>query len=263
MVETSKTSVLVSGNWKMNQNHFEALKLIQELSALLRSLNGDSVLSPMTKVSIHPPFTSLRTVQTAVESDHIPVFLGAQTCHHLDKGAYTGEVSAEMLSKLGVQYVIAGHSERRQYFFETDEIVQKKVKAILHHGMHPILCVGETMEERQLGKANEKVQNQLREVFSQLSIEEALKVVVAYEPIWAIGTGETATSSDAEQMCSFIRTELAALSGNQVAEEALIQYGGSVNEQNAAELLAQENINGLLVGGASLDARKFVEICRA
>ncbi len=263
MPKNSKERVLISGNWKMNQNHFEALKLIQELATLLHSVNAISVLPESTKVSIHPPFTSLRTVQTAVESDHVPVFLGAQTCHYLDKGAYTGEVSAEMLAKLGVQYVIAGHSERRQYCYETDDIVRKKVDAILKHGMYPILCVGETLEERQSGQAKQKVKDQLDQIFFSRNESEARNIVIAYEPIWAIGTGETASSADAELMCGYIRGEIASLFDDNLAEEILIQYGGSVNEGNAVELLHQDNINGLLVGGASLDAKKFVDICCA
>jgi len=261
MAGNSKENILISANWKMNQNHFEALKLIQELATLLHSINGIKVLPESTKVSIHPPFTSLRTVQTAVESDHVPVFLGAQTCHYLDKGAYTGEISAEMLAKLGVQYVIAGHSERRQYCYETDEIVRKKVDAILKHGMHPILCVGETLEERQSGQAEQKVKDQLNQIFLSRDEDEAKNIVIAYEPIWAIGTGVTASSADAELMCGYIRSEISALFDDSVAKAILIQYGGSANEGNAEELLHQENINGLLVGGASLDAKKFVDIC--
>jgi triosephosphate isomerase len=253
--------VLISGNWKMNENHFEALRLVQELAALLHLPNGEKVLPDSVTVSVHPPFTSIRTVQTAIESDHVPVFLGAQNCHYIDKGAYTGEVSPDMLAKLGVQYVITGHSERREYFLETDEIVRKKTDAILRHGMHPILCVGETLEERNAGEAHKKVRTQLQAIFSGRSTEEALRVVVAYEPIWAIGTGMTATASDAEDMCAYIREEIGQLVGPEAADGIPIQYGGSANEQNSAELLSQKNINGLLVGGASLDAKKFVTIC--
>ncbi len=254
--------VLISGNWKMNENHFEALRLVQELSALLHLPNGETVLSESVMVSIHPTFTSIRTVQTAIESDHVPVFLGAQNCHYIDKGAYTGEISPDMLAKLGVQYVITGHSERRQYFFETDEIVRKKVDAILRHGMHPILCVGESMEERNSGKAYNKVKEQLKAIFSARSVEETLRIVIAYEPIWAIGSGMTATSGDAEDMCAYIRKEIGELVGPEVTDGILIQYGGSANEQNAGDLLSQSNIDGLLVGGASLDAVSFSKIVK-
>jgi triosephosphate isomerase len=251
-------TILVSGNWKMNGNHFEALKLVQELAALLRA----GGLPAGREVSLHPPFTSLRTVQTAVETDRIPVQLGAQTCHYEDRGAFTGEVSAEMLAKLNVTYVLAGHSERRAYAGETDEVVRRKVDAIVRHGMRPIVCVGESLEERQAGIALDKVRHQVEAAFVGRPAAVVAEAVVAYEPIWAIGTGHTATPDDAAEMCAAIRAELARLAGS-AAEATRIQYGGSVTSENAADLLAAKDVDGLLVGGASLDATGFAAICRA
>jgi triosephosphate isomerase len=249
---------LISGNWKMYENHYESLKLIQELAGLLRAHGLDDD----RKISVHPPFTSLRTVQTAVETDHLPITLGAQTCHFSDRGAFTGEVSAEMLAKLGVSFVIAGHSERRTFCGETDEIVRMKVDAIFRHNMRPILCVGETAEERDAGEAREVVERQLRASLADRPNEQIASCVVAYEPLWAIGSGVTATPADAEEMCLAIRKLLTEISGP-VANEVLIQYGGSVNPENAAEILCCENIDGVLVGGASLDATKFMAIIEA
>jgi triosephosphate isomerase len=254
----SERPVLISGNWKMFENHFEALKLVQELGSILRA-------TPMPagrEASLHPPFTSLRTVQTAIESDHLPLQIGAQTCHFEDRGAYTGEISPEMLAKLNVAYVIAGHSERRRYCGETDEIVRLKVDAITRHGMRPIVCVGESLEQRLAGEAVEFVRAQVAAVFNGRSAAMVASSVVAYEPIWAIGTGETATADDAEEMCAAIRAELAQHVGAS-AEATRIQYGGSASEDNAAELLRGENVDGLLVGGASLDAQRFAAIIAA
>jgi triosephosphate isomerase len=242
----------------MHENHFEALKLIQELAALLRA-HG---LPEGREVSVHPPFTSLRTVQTAVETDHVPIALGAQTCHFELNGAFTGEVSAEMLAKLNVSYVLAGHSERRQHCGETDELVRKKADAILAHGMTPIICVGESLEERNAGDAFDKVTTQLRYALEGRPHEVIASIVIAYEPIWAIGTGVTATVADAEEMCAFIREELQRL-GGAGASSTRIQYGGSVNDENAEALLKGPNVDGLLVGGASLNATAFMGIVRA
>jgi triosephosphate isomerase len=254
----SEREVLVSGNWKMNGNHFEALKLVQELAALFRAQG----LPEGREASVHPPFTSLRTVQTAVETDRVPLSLGAQSCHHADKGAFTGEVSAEMLAKLNVRYVIAGHSERRRLLGETDELVRAKVDAIVRHEMVPIVCVGEDAEERSAGKAIERVRSQVAAVFEGQPAAIVASAVVAYEPIWAIGTGMTATPGDAQEMCAEIRAELARLAGP-AAEATRIQYGGSVTPETAGALLAQGDVDGLLVGGASLDAASFHAIARA
>jgi triosephosphate isomerase len=254
----SERGVLVSGNWKMNENHFEALKLVQELAALLFA----GAIPPGREVSVHPPFTSLRTVQTAVESDHVPVALGAQNCHFEDRGAFTGEVSAEMLAKLNVRYVITGHSERRQHFGETDEVVARKIGAILRNGMLPIVCVGETLDERDAGGAEAKVRAQVRAALEGRPTDVISSLVLAYEPIWAIGTGKTATPSDAEEMCAAIRSEIGHFAP--LAAAAIrIQYGGSVTPETAGELLAGEDVDGFLVGGASLDAQRFVAIVRA
>jgi triosephosphate isomerase len=252
-------TVLVSGNWKMNENHFEALRLVQELAAMLR-VTG---VPDGREVSIHPPFTSLRTVQTAVETDKVPVVLGAQSCHQEVRGAFTGEVSAEMLAKLNVVYVIAGHSERRMHCGETDALVRAKVDAILVQGMRPIVCVGEVLEQRQSGRAEAHVRRQVLDALSGRSAETIGGVVIAYEPIWAIGTGQTASVEDAEQMCAVIRDEVAKLAGPGAAASVRIQYGGSVTPESAGALLDAENIDGLLVGGASLDAERFVSIVRA
>ena len=257
--ERAGRSVLVSGNWKMNENHFEGLRLVQELAAMLR-VTG---IPEGREVSIHPPFTSLRTVQTAVETDRVPVALGAQTCHHEQRGAFTGEVSAEMLAKLNVAYVLAGHSERRTFCGETDAVVRAKVDAILSQGMRPIVCVGETLDQRRGGEAEERVRRQVVDALSGRSGETIGGLVVAYEPIWAIGTGETASVDDAQQMCAVIRDEVAKLAGPGAAAAVRIQYGGSVTPESAGPLLAAEDVDGLLVGGASLDAERFVAIVRA
>ena len=242
----------------MYENHFEALKLVQELAALLRAKG----IPEGRQVSLHPPFTSIRTVQTAVETDHLPLALGAQTCHFEDRGAFTGEVSAEMLAKLGVSFVIAGHSERRVHAGETDEIVRKKLDAILRHGMRAILCVGESAQEREEDRAQEFVAGQLIAALGARAGEQVASCVIAYEPLWAIGTGVTASPDDAEQMCAAIRTELEGIAGP-MGRECIVQYGGSVNSENAADLLACKNVDGLLVGGASLDATSFMSIVQA
>ncbi len=251
--------LLVSGNWKMNENHFEALKLVQELAALLRA----GGVPAGREASVHPPFTSLRSVQVALESDHVPLALGAQNCHHEDRGAYTGEVSAEMLAKLDVRYVIAGHSERRRYFGETDAEVRAKLDAIWRNGMTPICCVGESEEQRNEGVHLDVVAAQVRAALERRPVEQVAGVVLAYEPIWAIGTGQTATPQDAQEMCAAIRCVVDELAGAGAAAAVRVQYGGSVNPQNAAELLACPDVDGALVGGASLDAAAFVAILRA
>ena len=248
---------LISGNWKMNLNHFEAIQLLQKLSYELRSHNFDSV-----EVSVHPPFTDLRSVQTVLQADKIPVSLGAQNVHQAEKGAFTGEVSAGMLDKLDVKYVIVGHSERRDLFGETDEVVNAKATAVLHTGMTPIVCVGETLEERTEGRASTRVTEQLAGSLAGLKPEAVEDIVIAYEPIWAIGTGETATPGDAQEMCAHIRSRIAETFGAKAAESVRIQYGGSVKPGNAPELMAQPDIDGALVGGASLNAEDFARIVK-
>jgi triosephosphate isomerase len=248
---------LISGNWKMNHNHFEAIQTVQKLAYLV----GKDELA-LADVSIHPPFTDIRSVQTVIDSDKLGYALGAQHCHFEEKGAYTGEVSPVFLSKLGVQYVIAGHSERREIFGETDEMVNKKVAAIQQHGMTPIFCCGETLEEREAGETESKVLGQIRAGLAGRTPEQIGSLVIAYEPIWAIGTGRTATSEDAQQVCAAIRACVAELAGRDAAESVRIQYGGSVKGANIAELIAQPDIDGALVGGASLDADEFARICK-
>jgi triosephosphate isomerase (TIM) len=248
---------LISGNWKMHHNHFEALQLVQKLSYLITADDHDAV-----DVSVHPPFTDLRTVQTYFmsEKEQIPIALGAQHCHHEETGAFTGEVSAPMLAKLDVRYVIAGHSERRELFGETDETVNAKVVAILAAGMTPILCCGETLAEREADATEAKVRGQVEAGLAGVSPERVGSLVIAYEPIWAIGTGRTASSDDAQAVCNLVRRVVAAVAGAEAAATVRIQYGGSVKPGNAAELMAQPDIDGALVGGASLEADDFAQI---
>jgi triosephosphate isomerase len=211
-------------------------------------------------VSVHPPFTDIRSVQTLIEGDDLRFLLGAQHCHFDDKGAFTGEVAPSFLSKLNVKYVICGHSERREIFGESDEMVKSKVKAILANSMTPIVCVGETLEEREAGSTTVKVLGQIRSALSSLTPEQVGSLVVAYEPIWAIGTGKTATTEDAQEVCGAIRREVSVLSGAEAAGNIRIQYGGSVKAANIAELMSQPDIDGALVGGASLDPDEFARI---
>ncbi len=246
---------LISGNWKMNHNHFEAIQTVQKLSYQLTRDDYDAV-----DVSIHPPFTNLRSVQTVLEADDIPVALGAQHCHWEDKGAFTGEVSPPMLAKLNVRYVIAGHSERRDLFDETDEMVNRKVRAILAAGMTPIMCVGEHLEEREDGTAEQRVSSQVEAGLADVSPEQVAGMVIAYEPIWAIGTGRTATPEDAQAMSATIREVVRRSKGADSAASVRIQYGGSVKPTNAGELMGQPDIDGALVGGASLDPDNFSRI---
>lgn len=252
---SSKRKPLISGNWKMHQNHFEAIQLMQKLSFLVGKDDFDSV-----DVSVHPPFTDIRSVQTLIEGDKLSFILGAQHCHFEEKGAFTGEIAPSFLTKLNVALVICGHSERREIFGETDDMVNKKVHAVLSNKMTPILCVGETLEEREAGNTNEKVLGQVRAGLQKVSPEQVANMVIAYEPIWAIGTGKTATSADAQEVCSAIRREVSVLFGADTASAVRIQYGGSVKAANIAELMAQPDIDGALVGGASLDPDEFARI---
>ena len=245
----------MSGNWKMNQNHYEAIQLMQKLTFLVGKDDFEAV-----DVSVHPPFTDIRSVQTLIEGDKLLFSLGAQHCYFEDKGAFTGEVSPAFLAKLNVKYVIVGHSERREIFGESDEIVNKKVLAVFSHNMIPIMCVGETKEERENGSSVDKVLGQVRAGLAKVSPEQVGSMVIAYEPIWAIGTGLTATAGDAQEMCSAIRREVGVLFGADAAANVRIQYGGSVKAGNVAELMAQPDIDGALVGGASLDPDEFARI---
>jgi triosephosphate isomerase len=242
----------------MHLNHFEAIQTVQKLSYLLKKDDYAAV-----DVSVHPPFTDLRSVQTVLESDRIPMILGAQHCHWEDKGAFTGEVSPAMLAKLNVAYVIAGHSERRQLFGETDEDVNRKVKAILANKMTPILCCGETLEEREADSTEERVSGQVRAGLAGVGADDVAALVVAYEPIWAIGTGRVATPEDAQAVCKVVRAVVAEEAGAAAGAAVRIQYGGSVKGANAADLLGQADIDGALVGGASLDPEDFARIVQA
>ena len=246
---------LISGNWKMNHNHYEAIQCLQKLAYLVGKDDFATV-----DVSIHAPFTDIRSVQTLIDADDLKFLLGAQHCYFEDTGAFTGEVAPSFLAKLGVKYVICGHSERRELFAETDEIVQKKVTAILANKMIPILCVGETLAEREVDETLVKVLGQLRAGLAKVTPEQASTLVVAYEPIWAIGTGKTATTADAQEVCHAIRQEVGVLFGAETAAAIRIQYGGSVKAANIAELMRQTDIDGALVGGASLDPDEFARI---
>ncbi len=246
---------LMSGNWKMNHNHLEAIQVVQKLSYRLDKADYDAV-----DVSVHPPFTGLRSIQTLLDADNIPIALGAQNCYWEDSGAFTGEVSAPMLAKLNVRYCIVGHSERREHFGESDEDVRRKLEAVWRSGMTPILCVGETDEEREAGSTEDKVAGQVKAALEGVDGERVAAMVVAYEPIWAIGTGKTATPDDAQETIGLIRRVVGELHGSEVADALRIQYGGSVKPSNVVELMAQPDIDGALVGGGSLDPDEFAQI---
>ena len=241
---------VIAGNWKMNMLPNEAMACIEQLAGLVKDTENEVILCvPYTDL-----FYSLLTAQGT------NIKIGAQNMHFEEKGAFTGEVSGPMLKSIGVEYVIIGHSERRQYFAETDETVNKKIKSALLNDLKPIVCVGETLEQRESGKAEEVFTTQTRKAFEGLSAEDAKKVIIAYEPIWAIGTGKTATSEDANNSVKAIRNEIDKLYGAEVADEIIIQYGGSVKSSNAKELFTTSDIDGGLVGGASLKADEFAKI---
>ena len=252
----SRTS-LISGNWKMHLDHLEAIQLCQKLSYELARHRHDQV-----EVSLHPPFVDLRSCQTVIDADRMEFKLGAQNCHHQKHGAFTGEVSAAMLAKLNVSYVIVGHSERRALFNETDEFVAAKAAAVAKAGMTPIVCVGETLGQREAGQAEAVVSAQLRGSLAKLTKASFETLVVAYEPVWAIGTGRNASPQDAQDMCATVRNVVEEMRRG-AGEQVRIQYGGSVKPANAAELLAQPDIDGALVGGASLDPVQFARIIQA
>jgi triosephosphate isomerase len=247
---------LMAGNWKMHHNHLEAIQVVQKLSYRLDKQDYDAV-----EVVVCPAFTALRSVQTTLEGDRIPIGLGAQNCYFENEGAYTGEVSPTMLQKLHVQYVIVGHSERRQLMGETDEIVSKKLRAVLAVDMQPIVCVGETLEQREAGETDDLVAGQVRAAFLSVPAEKAERCVVAYEPIWAIGTGRNATPDDANATIGVVRSTLRDMIGGS-ADEMRILYGGSMKPGNVADLMAMPEIDGGLVGGASLDPDDYARIIR-
>ena len=248
---------VIAANWKMHKTHLEAIQTVQKLSYLLDARDTDRV-----EVVICPPFTSLRSIQTLIDSDRLAFGLGAQNCHWEEKGAFTGEVSAPMLAALKCRYAIVGHSERRQLFGETDDQVRRKVRALLAADVVPILCVGESLEERDAGRTRDKVVGQVRAALSGLEAARVATAVIAYEPIWAIGTGRNAQPSDAGQVVRVIRDTLAEMYDRETAERTRIQYGGSVKAGNVREFMAHPEIDGALVGGASLDPEEFALIVK-
>ncbi len=248
---------LIAGNWKMHNNHFQAIALTQKLAFMLTPKDFAA-----TDVAVLPAFTSLRSVQTLVEGDKLQLAYGAQDISAHDEGPYTGEVSGPMLAKLGCQYVLAGHSERRRYHGEQDALVNAKVKAAFRNGITPVLCIGEPLDVRQSGDHIGYTITQLDGGMDGITGEQVASMVVAYEPVWAIGTGEVATPEDAQEVCAAIRGRVSAVHGDEVSAGARILYGGSVKSDNMAAIMAQPDIDGGLVGGASLDAGEFVRICR-
>jgi triosephosphate isomerase (TIM) len=243
----------IAGNWKMNLTHLEAIQFIQDLGYEFKNKNN-------IDVCICPPFTALRSVKNIIDADKLPIKIGAQNMHWEESGAFTGEISPSMIFALGVDYVIIGHSERREYFFETNDIVNKKVKAAFMHSLRPIMCVGESLAIRESGKAKEFVLGQVVECLKDIDIKNIFGLTIAYEPIWAIGTGKNATSDDANEMCSAIRKKVADLYDNSTAGLLRIQYGGSVKPSNITGLMAMPDIDGALVGGASIKVEDFTAI---
>jgi triosephosphate isomerase (TIM) len=248
---------IVAANWKMHKTHLEAIQAVQKLSYLLDRDDAERV-----EVVVCPPFTALRAVETLIISDRLPYGLGAQDVYPEDQGAFTGEISPPMLRALGVAYVIVGHSERRQLFGEDDPLVNRKVRAVIAHEMTPVLCVGETLQERDLGNTRERVTGQIRAGLAGVGPADAARLVVAYEPIWAIGTGRNAEPSDAGEVIGLIRQTIAELFGGAVADGVRIQYGGSVKAGNIRDFMAHPEIDGALVGGASLDPEELALIVK-
>jgi triosephosphate isomerase (TIM) len=253
----SDRTPLMAGNWKMNLNHLEAIAHVQKITFSLTDKDYEDV-----EVAVLPPFTDLRTLQTLVEHDKLKIKYGAQDVSAHGSGAYTGEISGAMLAKLRCSYVAVGHSERRQYHGETDELCNAKVKAAYRYDLTPILCVGEGLEVRKAGNHVAHTLGQLDGALQGVTAEQARTIVIAYEPVWAIGTGEVATPEDAQEVCGAIRGRLAELYDQAVADQVRIQYGGSVKSGNVAAIMAQPDVDGALVGGASLDAEEFVKIVR-
>jgi triosephosphate isomerase len=249
---------LIAGNWKMHMTHLDAIGLVQKLAFSLKETELESA-----EVVVLPPFTALRSVQTLVTGDKLDVGYGAQDLSAQDSGAYTGEVSGAMLAALACQYVVVGHSERRALHAEDDAVVAAKTRAALRHGLTPILCVGEGLEVRKAGEHVAHTTGQLDAALEGLTAEQVATIVIAYEPVWAIGTGEVATPEDAQEVCGAIRSRLAQRFGTETAAIVRILYGGSVKAANTAGILAGPDIDGALVGGASLDADEFAQICRS
>jgi triosephosphate isomerase len=255
MSRAAERKPLVAGNWKMHNNHLEALALTQQLAFRLTGKDFDAA-----EVAVLPPFTALRSVQTLIQGDKLRLTYGAQDISAHSDGAYTGEISGRMLAKLGCSYVLAGHSERRQYHHEDDALINAKVKAAIAHQLAPVLCVGEPLSVRQAGGQLEHTVSQLNGGLEGLTGPQVATIVVAYEPVWAIGTGEVASPADAQEVCGAIRDQLSASHGPEVAAAVRILYGGSVKPDNMPAIMAQPDIDGALVGGASLDYEGFVRI---
>jgi triosephosphate isomerase len=249
---------LIAGNWKMNLNHLEAIALTQKIAFSIKEEHYARV-----EVTVLPPFVDLRSVQTLVDGDKLLLSYGGQDLSPHDSGAYTGDISGAMLAKLGCSYVVVGHSERREYHAEDDTLVNAKVQAALRHGLTPILCVGEPEQVREQGGHVEHCCTQLDGALAGLDGTQAERLVLAYEPVWAIGTGKVATPADAQDMCAALRARLGELYSAELAATVRVLYGGSVKADNAPELLAQPDIDGALVGGASLDGEQFARICLA
>ncbi|HVV76012.1 MAG TPA: triose-phosphate isomerase [Mycobacteriales bacterium] len=254
----ARRTPLMAGNWKMNLNHLEAIALVQKLAFSLTDADYDAV-----EVAVLPPFTDIRSVQTMVDGDHLRIKYGAQDLSSRDEGAFTGDISGVMLAKLGCSYVVVGHSERREHHHEDDATVNAKVVAALRHKLTPILCVGEPLDIRKAGEAVAHCTAQLRAALSGVTAAAAKPLVVAYEPIWAIGTGEVATPEDAQEVCAALRATLGEIYNGTLAGAARVLYGGSVKSNNAVELMAAPDVDGALVGGASLVPEDFVQIVRA
>jgi triosephosphate isomerase len=248
---------LMAGNWKMNLNHVEATGLVEKLAFTLKDFHYDPAKS---EAAVIVPFTDLRSVQTVIEGDNLPLKWGAQDVSVHASGAYTGEVSADMLAKLKCAYVVVGHSERREYHGETDALIGEKAKVVFAAGMTPIICCGEVLEIRKAGTHVSHVLSQVKECLAPLTAEQVAASVIAYEPVWAIGTGEVATPEDAQEVCGAIRGYVAEAFGAPAAEAVRIQYGGSVKASNVVEIMAQPDVDGALVGGASLNADEFAKI---
>jgi triosephosphate isomerase len=258
LVKSNRRQPLIAGNWKMNLNHFEAIALVQKIAFSLKPQHYDAV-----DVAVLPPFTDIRSVQTLVDGDRLRLTYGAQDLSPHPGGAYTGDIAGSMLAKLGCSFVVVGHSERRQHHAETDELVNAKVKAGYASGLTPILCVGEQLPVREEGWHVEHCVDQLAQALVGVTEEQAASVVIAYEPVWAIGTGKVATPADAQEVCSALRSRLGELYSPELAAGVRLLYGGSVKSTNAGEIIAQPDVDGALVGGASLDGAEFAGICIA
>lgn len=254
-----KRTPLVAGNWKMNLNHQEAVVLVQKLAWTLSDKRHDY---GQVEVAVFPPYTDIRSVQTLVDGDRLSIKYGAQNVSNHDEGAYTGEISGAMLAKLGCSYVIVGHSERRENYGETDEWVALKARQAFKHGLTPIVCVGEGLHIRQEGGHVAYTTDQVVRSLDGLTNEQVASLVIAYEPIWAIGTGEVATPEDAQEVCAGIRARIREAHGDAVADAVRLQYGGSVKANTVAAIMAQPDVDGVLVGGASLHVDEFSAICR-